>query len=89
MIAGLEHTDGPRGERQALRAGAAGRSPIVFEGPGSAVWVFDTTTMEKQQEIAMHELTMSIAVSQGDKPRLYALDFHIPLDTLGDRVDGR
>ena len=25
---------------------------------------------------------MSIDVSQGDKPRLYSLDFHIPLNTL-------
>ena len=81
MIAGLEHTTAHEASDRLYVLMQQGEAD-VFEGPGSAVWVFDTNTMEKQQEIAMQELTMSIAVSQDDKPRLYALDFHIPLDTL-------
>lgn len=81
MIAGLDHT--------AAHA-STGRLYVLmqqgtvdeFEAPGSSVWVFDVATMEKRQEIEMEELTMSIDVSQDDAPRLYALDLHIPLNTL-------
>ncbi|MEM9623815.1 MAG: amine dehydrogenase large subunit [Pseudomonadota bacterium] len=81
MIAGMEHTTAHE---------ASGRLYVLvqqgerddFEKPGSSVWVFDTATMEKQQEIDMQEMTMSIAVSQDEKPRLYTLDFHIPLNGL-------
>ena len=81
MIAGMEHTAAHEASGRLYVLVQQGE-PDSFEGPGSAVWVFDTSTMEKQQEIAMNEMTMSIAVSQGDKPQLYTLDFHIPLNTL-------
>lgn len=81
MIAGMDHTTAHEASGRFYVLMQQGE-PDDFEGPGSAVWVFDTATMEKQQEIAMNELTMSIAVSQDDKPQLYTLDFHIPLNTL-------
>jgi methylamine dehydrogenase heavy chain len=81
MIAGMEHTSAHEASGRFYVLVQRGE-PDDFEGPGSAVWVFDTATMAKQHEIEMDELTMSIAVSQGDNPQLYTLDFHIPLNTL-------
>ncbi|MEM1436739.1 MAG: amine dehydrogenase large subunit [Pseudomonadota bacterium] len=81
MIAGMEHTTAHQASGRLYVLVQQGE-PESFEGPGSAVWVFDTAAMEKSQEIAMDEMTMSIAVSQGDQPRLYTLDLHIPLNSL-------
>ena len=85
MLAGQEHTAVHEASGRLYVLMQKGE-PDDFEGPGSAVWVFDTAASRekvlKQQEIPMQEMTMSIDVSQGDKPRLYSLDIHIPLNTL-------
>ena len=79
QIAGLSHTAAHRETgRFYVLVGQA--EPHEFEAPGSEVWVFETVTMTKTGEISMEEPTLSIDVSQGSSPKLYALDFHIPLN---------
>lgn len=79
QIAGLSHT-AAHSETGQFYVLVGQAEPHEFEAPGSEVWVFDTATMKKTREISMEELTLSIDLSQGSRPKLYALDFHIPLN---------
>ncbi len=56
--------------------------PHEFEGPGTHVWVYDVAQKKKIKEIAMNDLTVGIGVSQGENPKLLALDFHLPIPFL-------
>ena len=81
MIAGLQHT--AIHEASGLLYVLMQQGSVdEFEAPGSAVWVYDLETMDKVEKITMKEMTIAIAVSQGDEPRLYALDMHIPLNAF-------
>lgn len=81
MIAGMQHT-AVHESSSSLYVLVQQALPEHFEDPGSAVWVFDTSSMEKRLEIEMEELTTSIAVSSGSNPRLYTLDMHFPIPAL-------
>jgi methylamine dehydrogenase heavy chain len=50
--------------------------------PGTEVWVYDLKTQKKIDTIKMDELTLSIAVSQSATPRLYSIDFIVPMPYL-------
>lgn len=61
----------------------------TFEEPGTHVWVFDANSGKKERSIEMLGLSLSIAVSQDMKPRLYSLDFRVPfpLEHLGAALE--
>lgn len=50
--------------------------------PGTEVWVFDLKTQKKIDTIKMKEMTLSIALGQGTTPRLYTIDFIVPMPYL-------
>ena len=50
--------------------------------PGTEVWVFDLKTQKKISSISMDEQTLSIAVSQAETPKLYTIDFIVPMPYL-------
>lgn len=50
--------------------------------PGTEVWVYDLKTQKKIDTIPLKELTLSIAVSQSATPRLYSIDFIVPMPYL-------
>lgn len=50
--------------------------------PGTEVWVYDLKTQKKISTIAMTEQTLSIAVSQAETPKLYTIDFIVPMPYL-------
>ena len=56
--------------------------PESFEGPGSHVWAYDVSTGERIGEIEMNEFTIAINATQGETPRILALDVHVPLNWL-------
>ncbi len=47
--------------------------------PGTEVWVYDAQTQKKIRSIPLKELTLSIAVTQDEKPQLYTIDFIVPM----------
>jgi len=56
--------------------------PESFEETGTHVWAYDVSTGARIGEIAMEEFTIAISATQGDAPRLLALDIHIPMNWL-------
>ncbi len=50
--------------------------------PGTEVWVYDLKTQKKTSTIDLVEQTLSIAVSQVGTPRLYTIDFIVPMPYL-------
>jgi methylamine dehydrogenase heavy chain len=54
----------------------------TFEEPGDEVWVFDTLSGQCTKTIALDDVALSLAVSQGADATLYSLAFNIPLPTL-------
>lgn len=54
----------------------------TFEEPGDEVWVFDTLSGQRTKTIALDDVALSLAVSQGADATLYSLAFNIPLPTL-------
>ena len=56
--------------------------PKTFQEPGTHVWVYDVHSGKRVQTIKLKELGLSIGVSQGAQPRLYSLDFVVPMPYL-------
>ena len=54
----------------------------TFQEPGTHVWVYDVQAAQKVQALKLEELGLSIGVSQGAQPRLYSLDFVLPMPYL-------
>lgn len=77
-ISGVQHT--------AVHA-ASGRlfvlmhqgGPETFQEPGTEVWAYDTASGTRLQRIELEEMGISIAVSAGEQPRLYSLDYVLPM----------
>ena len=56
--------------------------PETFQEPGTEVWVYDVQTGEKRQTLELNELSLSIGVSPGAQPRLYSVDYVMPMPFL-------
>jgi methylamine dehydrogenase heavy chain len=56
--------------------------PDTFQEPGTDVWVFDVQTGEKIQSIELAEQSIAIGVSAGAQPRLYSVDWVMPMPWL-------
>ena len=56
--------------------------PETFQEPGTEVWVYDVQTGEKRQTLELKELSLSIGVSPGAQPRLYSVDYVMPMPFL-------
>lgn len=56
--------------------------PETFQEPGTEVWVYDVQTGEKRQTLELKELSLSIGVSPGAQPRLYSVDYVLPMPLL-------
>jgi methylamine dehydrogenase heavy chain len=56
--------------------------PETFQEPGTEVWTYDVTTGEKLQSIELEEQSIAIGVSPGAEPRLYSVDFILPMPLL-------
>ncbi|MBF7729799.1 amine dehydrogenase large subunit [Pseudomonas sp. N040] len=80
-ISGVQHT--------AVHA-ASGRlfvlmhqgGPETFQEPGTEVWVYDVQSGSKLQALELEELSISIGVSPGAQPRLYSVDYVMPMPFL-------
>jgi len=57
-------------------------APETFQEPGTEVWVFDVQRGEKVHSIELEELSIAIGVSPGAQPRLYSVDFILPMPLL-------
>lgn len=55
--------------------------PENYQKPGTEVWVYDTKTQMRVARIKLNELSTAIGVSQGEQPRLYSLDWRVPLSS--------
>jgi methylamine dehydrogenase heavy chain len=53
--------------------------PENYQKPGTEVWVYDTKTQQRVSRIKLNELSVAIAVSKGEQPRLYSLDWMVPM----------
>ena len=54
-------------------------APETFQEPGTEVWVYDVHSGKKIQTIELQELSIAIGVSSGEQPRLYSVDFMLPM----------
>jgi len=52
------------------------------QDPGTEVWVFDVATGKRLARHELDEMAISMAVSQDDVPRLYTVDFVVPMPYL-------
>jgi len=52
------------------------------QDPGTEVWVFDTATGTRVARHELDDMAVSIAVTQEAKPRLYTIDFVVPMPYL-------
>jgi methylamine dehydrogenase heavy chain len=80
-IAGLDHTTAHQASGRLFVLMHQGEAH-QFEEPGTEVWVFDAKTGEKQQNIVLEEMSLGMKVSQTATPRLYTLNYHIPMPSL-------
>lgn len=78
MISGLKNTaaHAPSGRLYVLMHQG---EHSTFEDPGTHVWVYDVEKKMKVGEFALLDFALAIDVSQDANPRLYSIDFHIPL----------
>jgi methylamine dehydrogenase heavy chain len=53
--------------------------PENYQKPGTEVWVYDTKTQKRVARIELKEQSTGIGVSQGEQPRLYSLDWIVPM----------
>ena len=81
LISGMHHTAIHKASRQLYVIMHQG-PPESFEEPGTEVWVYDLTTRKKLREIDMEDWTVSIAVEQGEAPRLLTLGAYVPINIL-------
>ena len=56
--------------------------PENYQKPGTEVWVYDTRTQQRLARIELKEQSTAIGVSQGEQPRLYSLDWLVPMPML-------
>ncbi|PBZ54980.1 amine dehydrogenase [Pseudomonas aeruginosa] len=56
--------------------------PENYQKPGTEVWVYDIRTQKRLARIELNELSTAIGVSQGEQPRLYSLDWVVPMPSL-------
>lgn len=56
--------------------------PENYQKPGTEVWVFDTLSQKRLARIELKEQSTAIGVSQGEQPRLYSLDWMVPMPSL-------
>lgn len=56
--------------------------PENYQKPGTEVWVFDTRSQRRLARIELKEQSTAIGVSQGEQPRLYSLDWIVPMPSL-------
>lgn len=56
--------------------------PENYQKPGTEVWVFDLKTRQRLKRIELNEQSTAIGVSQGEQPRLYSLDWVVPMPKL-------
>lgn len=56
--------------------------PENYQHPGTEVWVFDTRTQKRLARIKLNEQSTAIGVGQGEQPRLYSLDWIVPMPSL-------
>lgn len=57
-------------------------APENYQKPGTEVWVFDVATHKRLARLALKEQSTAIGVSQGAQPRLYSLDWVVPMPSL-------
>jgi methylamine dehydrogenase heavy chain len=57
-------------------------APETREEPGTEVWVYDVHSQQRVSRIELKELSLGIGVSQGAVPRLYSVDFFVPMPYL-------
>ncbi|MCU9947814.1 amine dehydrogenase large subunit [Pseudomonas sp. PDM13] len=53
--------------------------PENYQKPGTEVWVFDVRSQKRLARIELDEQSTAIGVSQGEQPRLYSLDWVVPM----------
>lgn len=56
--------------------------PENYQKPGTEVWVYDIHTQQRVARIELKEQSTAIGVSQGEHPRLYSLDWVVPMPKL-------
>lgn len=56
--------------------------PENYQKPGNEVWVYDVKTRQRLARIELNEQSTAIGVSQGEHPRLYSLDWLVPMPKL-------
>ncbi|MNS86742.1 hypothetical protein D3C72_1206560 [compost metagenome] len=56
--------------------------PENYQKPGTEVWVFDVATQKRVARLPLKEQSTAIGVSQGAQPRLYSLDWLVPMPSL-------
>ncbi len=80
-ISGIQHTAilRSRGQLYVLMHQGA---PDTQEEPGTEAWVFDLRDHQRISRIKLKEQSISIGVSQGAAPRLYSVDFFVPMPYL-------
>ncbi len=56
--------------------------PETRQEPGTEVWVYDLKTHARVSRFELKEQSIAISVSQGAAPRLYSIDFIVPMPLL-------
>ncbi|MCU7646410.1 amine dehydrogenase large subunit [Pseudomonas piscis] len=56
--------------------------PENYQKPGTEVWVYDIRSQQRLARIELKEQSTAIGVSQGQHPRLYSLDWLVPMPRL-------
>lgn len=54
-------------------------TPENYQKPGTEVWVYDVRSQQRLARIGLKEQSTAIGVSQGERPRLYSLDWVVPM----------
>jgi methylamine dehydrogenase heavy chain len=52
------------------------------QDPGTEVWVYDVGSGKRMARHELEEMTISMAVTQGPEPRLYTVDYVVPMPYL-------
>ncbi|UJJ31476.1 amine dehydrogenase large subunit [Halopseudomonas maritima] len=56
--------------------------PENYQKPGTEVWVYDVRSEQRVARIELEAHSTAIGVSQGAQPRLYSLDWIVPMPAL-------
>jgi methylamine dehydrogenase heavy chain len=80
-ISGVNHTAAHVASGRLLVLMHQGK-PETFQEPGTEVWVYDVATQQRLERISLKEQSIAIGVSQDATPRLYSVDFVVPLPYL-------